>query len=145
MRKKILGTDLKVSAIGLGCMGMNHAYGAPADKTEMINLIAQAVDMGYTFFDTAEVYGTPDNPHGNEELVGEALKPYRDKVVLATKFGIHFDMSSPEPNKHLFQMQNQKLSVNLWNNHCYVCRQIILIYIISIVLILISPRKKWLE
>ena len=101
MRKKILGTDLKVSAIGLGCMGMNHAYGAPADKTEMINLIAQAVDMGYTFFDTAEVYGTPDNPHGNEELVGEALKPYRDKIVLATKFGIHFDMSSPEPNKPL--------------------------------------------
>ena len=76
MRKKILGTDLKVSTIGLGCMGMNHAYGAPADKTEMINLIAQAVDMGYTFFDTAEVYGTPDHPHGNEELVGEALKPY---------------------------------------------------------------------
>ena len=86
MRKKILGTDLKVSAIGLGCMGMNHAYGAPADKTEMINLIAQAVDMGYTFFDTAEVYGTPDNPHGNEILVGEALKPYRDRIVLATKF-----------------------------------------------------------
>ena len=56
MRKKILGTDLEVSAIGLGCMGMNHAYGAPADKTEMINLIAQAVDMGYTFFDTAEGY-----------------------------------------------------------------------------------------
>ncbi len=86
---------------GLGCMGMNHAYGAPADKTEMINLIAQAVDMGYTFFDTAEVYGTPDNPHGNEILVGEALKPYRDKIVLATKFGIHFDMSSSEPNKPL--------------------------------------------
>ena len=82
-------------------MGMNHAYGAPADKKEMINLIAQAVDMGYTFFDTAEVYGTPDHPHGNEELVGEALKPYRDKIVLATKFGIHFDMSSPEPNKPL--------------------------------------------
>ena len=60
MRKKILGTDLEVSAVGLGCMGMNHAYGAPADKKEMINLIAQAVDMGYTFFDTAEVYGTPD-------------------------------------------------------------------------------------
>ena len=74
MRKKILGTDLEVSAVGLGCMGMNHAYGAPADKKEMINLIAQAVDMGYTFFDTAEVYGTPDNPHGNEELVGEAQR-----------------------------------------------------------------------
>lgn len=101
MRKKILGRDLKVSAIGLGCMGMNHAYGAPADKKEMIHFLAQAVDMGYTFFDTAEVYGTPDNPHGNEELVGEALKPFRNKIVLATKFGIHFDRHSPEPNKPL--------------------------------------------
>lgn len=101
MRKKLLGAGLEVSAVGLGCMGMNHAYGAPADKKEMRNLIAQAVDMGYTLFDTAEVYGTPDDPHGNEELVGEALRPYRDKVVLATKFGIHFDTSSSEPNKPL--------------------------------------------
>lgn len=101
MKYRTLGKDLIVSAVGLGCMGMSHAYGAPADKKEMKELIAQAVDMGYTFFDTAEVYGTPENPHDNEELVGEALRPYRDKVVLATKFGIHFDMTSKEVNKPL--------------------------------------------
>ena len=101
MQTRTLGKDLTVSAIGLGCMGMSHAYGAPADKKEMTELLAQAVDMGYTFFDTAEVYGTPGNPHDNEELVGAALKPYRDKIVLATKFGIHFDMSSPAVNKPL--------------------------------------------
>ena len=82
-------------------MGMSHAYGAPANKKEMTELLAQAVGMGYTFFDTAEVYGTPDNPHDNEELVGAALKPYRDKIVLATKFGIHFDMTSTAVNKPL--------------------------------------------
>ena len=101
MQTRTLGKDMTVSAIGLGCMGMSHAYGAPADKKEMTELLAQAVDMGYTFFDTAEVYGTPENPHDNEELVGAALKPYRDKIVLATKFGIHFDMSSPAVNKPL--------------------------------------------
>lgn len=101
MKYRTLGKDLKVSAVGLGCMGMSHAYGAPADKKEMIELLAQAVDMGYTFFDTAEVYGTPENPYDNEELVGEALRPFRDKIVLATKFGIHFDMSSSQVNKPL--------------------------------------------
>jgi len=74
-------------------MGMSQSYGAPADKKEMRELIAAAVDMGITLFDTAEVYGTPDDPHDNERLVGAALAPYRDKVLLATKFGIHFDMS----------------------------------------------------
>lgn len=101
MQYRTLGKDLMVSAVGLGCMGMSHAYGAPADKKEMTELLAQAVDMGYTFFDTAEVYGTADNPHDNEELVGAALKPFRDRVVIATKFGIHFDMTSPEVNKPL--------------------------------------------
>lgn len=101
MNYRILGKDLTVSAPGLGCMGMSHAYGAPADKQEMTRLLAQAVDMGYTFFDTAEVYGTAENPHDNEELVGKALKPYRDKIVLATKFGIRFDLSSQEVNKPL--------------------------------------------
>lgn len=101
MKYRTLGKDLKVSAVGLGCMGMSHAYGAPADKKEMTERLAHAVDMGYTFFDTAEVYGTPENPHHNEELVGEALKPYRDKIVLATKFGIHFDMTSEQVNKPL--------------------------------------------
>lgn len=85
---------LRVSAIGLGCMGMSHAYGAPADHREMAELLAKAVDMGYDFFDTAEVYGTPDNPHDNEELLGSALKPYRNRVVIATKFGLRFDLES---------------------------------------------------
>ena len=101
MQYRTLDSDLTVSAVGLGCMGMSHAYGAPADKKEMTELLAQAVDLGYTFFDTAEVYGTPEHPHDNEELVGAALKPYRDKIVLATKFGIHFDMSSTATNKPL--------------------------------------------
>ena len=85
---------LRVSAIGLGCMGMSHAYGASADHREMTELLAKAVELGYDFFDTAEVYGTPDNPHDNEELLGNALKPYRNKVVIATKFGIRFDKES---------------------------------------------------
>jgi aryl-alcohol dehydrogenase-like predicted oxidoreductase len=101
MQYRTLGSDLTVSAVGLGCMGMSHAYGVPADKKEMTELLVQAVDLGYTFFDTAEVYGTPEHPHDNEELVGAALKPYRDKIVLATKFGIHFDMTSNATNKPL--------------------------------------------
>lgn len=92
-------SNLQVSAIGLGCMGLSHAYGAPADKEDIMTLLANAVDMGCTFFDTAEIYGTPDNPHLNEEMVGEALAPYRNKVVIATKFGIRFD--HPElPGNH---------------------------------------------
>ena len=84
MEYRTLGlSGLRVSAVGLGCMGMSHAYGAPADKREMMELLADAVEMGYTFFDTAEVYG----PYLNEEVVGEALKPFRDRVVIATKFG----------------------------------------------------------
>ena len=101
MKTRTLGKDLKVSAIGLGCMGMSHAYGPAADKKEMTELLAEAVDRGYTFFDTAEVYGTPENPHDNEELLGEALKPYRDKVVLASKCGIRFDETSTAVNKPL--------------------------------------------
>lgn len=85
--------NLTVSSVGLGCMGMSHAYGAPADKKEMHALIAAAVDMGITHFDTAEVYGSPDDPHDNERLVGAALAPYREKAVIATKFGVSFDMS----------------------------------------------------
>lgn len=95
MNYRYLGNrGLRVSAIGLGCMGMSHAYGAPAGHREMAELLAKAVELGYDFFDTAEVYGTPDNPHDNEELLGNALKPYRNKVVIATKFGIRFDKES---------------------------------------------------
>jgi aryl-alcohol dehydrogenase-like predicted oxidoreductase len=85
MHKRKLGTsDLEVSAIGLGCMGMSHGYGPASDKNEMISLIHAAIDRGVTFFDTAEVYG----PYLNEELVGEALASFKGKVVIATKFGI---------------------------------------------------------
>lgn len=101
MKHRTLGKDLKVSAIGLGCMGLSHAYGAPTENGQAIRLIRQAADMGYTFFDTAEVYGTFEKPHQNELLVGAALKGIRDKVVIATKFGIRFDMSSPAVNKPL--------------------------------------------
>ncbi len=84
MQKRKLGkSNLEVSAIGLGCMGMSFGYGPPADKEEMISLIRSAVERGITFFDTAEVYG----PFTNEELVGEALAPVREGVVIATKFG----------------------------------------------------------
>ena len=72
-------------------MGMSHAYGASADRRDMAELLSDAVDMGYTFFDTAESYGTAASPHDNEELLGEALKPFRDRIVLATKFGISFE------------------------------------------------------
>jgi aryl-alcohol dehydrogenase-like predicted oxidoreductase len=89
MKKRTLGNSgLEVSALGLGCMGMSFSYGPPKDKQEMISLIRTAVDRGVTFFDTAEVYG----PFTNEELVGEALAPQRDRVVIATKFG--FDTSA---------------------------------------------------
>ncbi|MCM1530369.1 MAG: aldo/keto reductase [Alistipes sp.] len=94
MENRNLGKQFKISAVGLGCMGLFHAYGAPAEKNEAIRLLHRAVDLGYTFFDTAEVYGTSDDPHINEEIVGEALRPYRDKIVIATKFGIRFDRSS---------------------------------------------------
>ena len=93
MQKRKLGkSNLEVSAIGFGCMGMSFSYGPPKDKQEMISLTRAAVDRGVTFFDTAEVYG----PFTNEELVGEALQPVRDKVVIATKFGFKLD---PEGKK----------------------------------------------
>jgi aryl-alcohol dehydrogenase-like predicted oxidoreductase len=88
MQKRKLGS-LEVSALGLGCMGMTHAYGQAPDRKAMISLLRTAVERGVTFFDTAEVYG----PFNNEELVGEALAPLRDQVVIATKFGF-----APDPN-----------------------------------------------
>ena len=88
MQKRKLGnSNLEVSALGLGCMGMSFGYGPPKDKQEMIALLRAAVERGVTFFDTAEVYG----PFTNEELVGEALAPFRDQVVIATKFGFKLD------------------------------------------------------
>src|SRR5207248_2239657 len=91
MKKRKLGkSGLEVSAIGLGCMGMSFGYGPPKDKQEMISLLRAAVERGVTFFDTAEVYG----PFTNEELVGEGLAPFRDQVVIATKFGFKLDPKS---------------------------------------------------
>jgi aryl-alcohol dehydrogenase-like predicted oxidoreductase len=88
MQKRRLGnSNLEVSALGLGCMGMSYGYGPPADRQEMIKLIRTAVERGVDFFDTAEAYG----PYTNEELVGEALAPFRGQVVIATKFGFKFD------------------------------------------------------
>jgi aryl-alcohol dehydrogenase-like predicted oxidoreductase len=88
MKKRILGKDLEVSAIGLGCMGMTHGFGDVSDEGEMIEVIRGAVKAGITMFDTAEVYQNDDGTVYNETLVGEALKPYRDQVVIATKCGI---------------------------------------------------------
>jgi aryl-alcohol dehydrogenase-like predicted oxidoreductase len=91
MKKRTLGkSNLEVSALGLGCMGMSFSYGPPKDKQEMTTLLRAAVERGVTFFDTAEVYG----PYTNEELVGEALAPFRKQVVIATKFG--FDLSGSD-------------------------------------------------
>jgi len=91
MQKRKLGkSNLQVSAIGLGCMGMSFSYGPPKDKQEMTTLLHAAVERGITFFDTAEVYG----PFLNEELLGEALAPFRGQVVIATKFGFDLNPNS---------------------------------------------------
>ena len=91
MKTRKLGNNgLEVSVLGLGCMGMSFGYGPAGDKQEMISLIRAAVERGVTFFDTAEVYG----PFTNEELVGEALAPFREQVVIATKFGFKLDPST---------------------------------------------------
>jgi aryl-alcohol dehydrogenase-like predicted oxidoreductase len=110
------GSNLKVSAIGLGCMGMSFAYGPAPDKQEMIALIRAAFERGVTFFDTAEAYG----PFTNEELVGEALAPVRDQVVIATKFGFEFDSdghqrglnSRPEHIKEVVESSLKRLKVD---------------------------------
>lgn len=87
MKTRKLG-NLEVSEVGFGCMGMHHAYRAPRDEKEMVNLIHKAVDLGITFFDTAEIYEAKGQPHGNEILVGKAFAPYRSQVKIATKFGL---------------------------------------------------------
>ncbi len=101
MNTRTLGADLTVSAVGLGCMGFSHAYGAPMEKNEAIRSIRAAYDLGYTMFDTAETYGTAADPHENEKLVGEALADVRNSVQIVTKFGIRFDETSTAVNKPL--------------------------------------------
>ncbi|WP_320200170.1 aldo/keto reductase [Agrobacterium sp. rho-13.3] len=91
MHNRLLGDNLSVSALGLGCMGMSHAYSPSGDEVGAIATLHRAVELGVTFFDTAEVYG----PHTNEVLVGKGLKPYRDKVSIATKFGFKIDATKP--------------------------------------------------
>jgi len=117
MQKRKLGnSNLEVSALGLGCMGMSYGYGPAADKQEMISLIRTAVERGITFFDTAEVYG----PFTNEELVGEALAPFRDQVVIATKFGFKFEgdkqLGVDSRPKHIKQVAEASLK-RLKTNH----------------------------
>src|SRR5579859_8126744 len=90
LKRKLGKSNLEVSAMGLGCMGMSFSYGPPKDKQEMTTLLHAAMERGITFFDTAEVYG----PYLNEELVGESLAPFKGKVVIATKFG--FDLSGSD-------------------------------------------------
>ena len=119
MKKRKLGkSGLEVSAIGLGCMGMSFGYGPPKDKQEMISLLRAAVERGVTFFDTAEVYG----PFTNEELVGEGLAPFRDQVVIATKFGFKLDPKSgrstgvdsrPEHIKEVAEASLKRLRTNV--------------------------------
>ena len=115
MQKRKLGNSgLEVSALGLGCMGMSDSYGPPADKQEMISLLRTAVERGVTFFDTAEVYG----PFTNEELVGEALAPLRDEVVIATKFGFKLDPdggvdSRPEHIKEVAEASLKRLKIDV--------------------------------
>ena len=127
MQKRRLGkSNLEVSALGLGCMGMSSAYGPAADKGEMIKLLRSAYELGVTHFDTAEAYG----PFANEELVGEALQPIRDKVVIATKFGFDIDLetgkrsggtdSKPEHIKRVADASMKRLrtdSIDLFYQH----------------------------
>ena len=101
MEKRILGIDLEVSAIGLGCMGMSHAYGKPSSKKEAEQLLEKAMELGCTFFDTAEVYGTAGDPNHNEKLLGEILKPYRNEIKIASKCGLRFDETATTVNKPL--------------------------------------------
>ena len=102
METRILGKDLKVSAIGLGCMGLSHANGAPTEENEAVRLLREAVEDGYTFFDTAEAYGYKEDPHHNEKLLGKAFAGMRDKLVVATKFGVWFDFSQDPDRPQLF-------------------------------------------
>ena len=101
METRILGKDLKVSAIGLGCMGLSHANGAPTEENEAVRPLREAVEDGYTFFDTAETYGYKEDPHNNEKLLGKAFAGMRDKLVIATKFGVWFDFSQDPDHPQL--------------------------------------------
>src|SRR4029077_9384893 len=119
MQKRKLGkSNLEVSTLGFGCMGMSFGFGPPGNKQEMISVIRSAVELGVTFFDTAEVYG----PFTNEELVGEALAPVREQVVIATKFGFKFDSetgkqagldSRPEHIKQVAEASLKRLKTNV--------------------------------
>jgi aryl-alcohol dehydrogenase-like predicted oxidoreductase len=101
MNTRTLGRGLTVSDLGLGCMGFSHAYGPATEKHEAVSAIRAAFDLGYTFFDTAEIYGSEADPHDNERLVGEALRDIRGQVQIVSKFGIRFDLTSSQVNHPL--------------------------------------------
>lgn len=109
-KRSLGGAGLEVSSIGLGCMGISEAYGPSPDRAMMVAFLRQAVDHGVTFFDTAEVYG----PYHNEEVVGEALEPLRDEVVIATKFG--FSLTTPDES--LGSTADPRTSAALWTARC---------------------------
>src|SRR3954463_5535842 len=108
MHKRTLGSELEVSAIGLGCMTMTGGYSGTPDRKDMIGLLRRAVDLGVTFFDTAEIYG----PHANEDLVGEALAPYADQVVIATKFAQDIDPVERRPHGRMLRPENIAAAVH---------------------------------
>lgn len=144
MEYRTLGlSGLRVSAVGLGCMGMSHAYGAPADKREMTELLADAVEMGYTFFDTAEAYGTVDRPHDNEELLGEALRPFRDRIVIATKFGILFDRPEAGGTHAVIPDSRPAAIRRSVEGRSAACIPTVSTFITSTVSIRLSNRKRW--
>ena len=140
MQKRKLGnSNLEVSALGLGCMGMSFGYGPAGDKQEMISVIRAAVERGVTFFDTAEVYG----PFTNEELVGEALAPFRERVVIATKFGFKLDPNTGKAGRagqsaRTHQGGRRRLAQATQDRMSSICS-------INIVLTRRCPSRTWQE
>lgn len=113
MQTRTLGQGLTVSAIGMGCMGISHAEGAPMDDKAVVALLREAVDMGYTFFDTAETYGFPADPHHNEKMLGRAFAQNRDDVIIGTKFGVSFDFTA-DPNHPSLMLDSSPATIRAY-------------------------------
>ena|GEM_PF-3094329 len=134
MKTRQLGTSgLEVSELGFGCMGLSHGYANQPDRNEAIRVLRNAVEQGITFFDTAEVYG----PYTNEDIVGEALEPFKGKVVIATKFGFKMDRT-------LHSTVVRKQSAKWWRHHSGACASIRSISSTSTVWIRLFPLRMWL-
>lgn len=142
METRILGTDLEVSAIGLGCMGLSHAYGAPTEEGAAVQLIHDAHELGYTFFDTAEIYGADADPHHNERIVGEALKGIRDQVVIATKCDLSFGPVQDGTPSLVPDARRQTIRRSI-EGRCNVCRPTTWTCITCIGLILVCSSRTW--